>query len=238
MIGDGRLSGGLTVDLGDLELAYPTVLDQLGQGLGPMRMMRGGRRRSRAIGRRVRGRPRARPRPAPRTAPAARAGRPGFSGHGSAAPNGWAGSVAASTSGAVASSSERIAVGPQPIDGARHRELCRSEAGHEVAPPHLAPLLERLEHRVHAGETAVDALAQRRLAGEHAVALEQLQRLGVRDLGAGGPAVRAAVRPVTTGRAGRRAAPAARDPGRPRRSAAAREPAQPRAPARAPASRW
>ena len=98
-----------------------------------------------------------------------------------AAPKGWAGSVAASTIGGVGR--RRVALGPQPVDGAGHGELGGAEAGHEVAAPHLAPLLQRLEHRVDAGEAALGPLAQRRLAGEHAVALEQLQGPGVGRLG-------------------------------------------------------
>ena len=62
--------------------------------------------------------------------------------------------------------------------GRRRRagELRRAEPGDEVAAPHLAALLEHLEHAVHRGEPADDALGEHRLAGDDAVALEQLQR--------------------------------------------------------------
>ena len=63
----------------------------------------------------------------------------------------------------------------QAVDGAGQGELGRPQAGHEVAPPDLAPLLHLLQHRIHPGEAALGPLGQRHLPGEHPVALQQLQ---------------------------------------------------------------
>ena len=79
--------------------------------------------------------------------------------------------------------------GAQAVDRAGQGELGRPEAGHEVAPADAAPLLQRPQHRVDAGEAALGALAQRRLPGEHAVALEQLGGPGVGQLGGDGRGV-------------------------------------------------
>ena len=114
-----------------------------------------------------------------------------------AAPNGCAGSVAASTIGGVV---DIAALAAEPVDRPGDRELGGAEPGDEVAAAHLAPLLERLEHRVHAGEAALGALAERGLPGEHAVALEQLQGPGVGRLGGRRERARAAGRRATTGR--------------------------------------
>ena len=61
----------------------------------------------------------------------------------------------------------------QPIVGAGERELGGPEAGDEVAAAHAARVLHGLEHVVHRGEAAKDALGVDGLAGEHAVAIEQ-----------------------------------------------------------------
>ena len=78
-----------------------------------------------------------------------------------------------------------IPLSAEPVDRAGDGELGGAEAGDEVAAAHLPPLLEGLEHGVHAGEPALGALPERRLAGEHAVALEQLERPGVGGFGGG-----------------------------------------------------
>src|SRR3546814_19706752 len=54
----------------------------------------------------------------------------------------------------------RLALRSQPVDRPRNRELGRAQAGHEVAPAHLASLLERLEHGVHAGEATFGHLSR------------------------------------------------------------------------------
>ncbi len=79
----------------------------------------------------------------------------------------------------------RVAGGAQPIDGARKRELRRSEAVDEVAAPDLAALLEHLQHPVHAGESTGNAFGEHGLTRHHAVPLDELQRAGVRRLGRG-----------------------------------------------------
>ncbi len=76
-------------------------------------------------------------------------------------------------------------MGAQAIDRAGQCELRRPQSGHEVAAPHLTSLLQGLEHRIHPGEPSLDALGESGLAGEHAVALEELQCGGVRGLGGG-----------------------------------------------------
>ena len=48
--------------------------------------------------------------------------------------------------------------GAKPINCARQRELRRSEAGHEVAPPDPAGILHRFQDAVRSGETAADPL--------------------------------------------------------------------------------
>ena len=63
------------------------------------------------------------------------------------------------------------------------RELGRAEPADEVAAADLAALLEHLEHAVHRRESADDALGEHGLAGDHAVALDELQRRGVGRLG-------------------------------------------------------
>ena len=134
----------------------------------------------------------------------------------------------------------------EAVDRAGHGELGGAQAGDEVAAAHLAPLLQRLQHRVHAGEAALGALAQRRLAGEHAVALEQLEGPGVGGLGGRWAAARAAARPATSDRP----RPAGRgEPAAGPRATAGAGPRRPTGPpsdgrrrrrrrAAAPASRW
>ena len=75
-------------------------------------------------------------------------------GHGSAAPYGFAGSVAASTTtwrsvGAVLVGGplDHLGVDPQPVDRAGQRELRAAEALDEVPAAHLAALLERRRAR-------------------------------------------------------------------------------------------
>jgi hypothetical protein len=62
--------------------------------------------------------------------------------------------------------------GAQPIHGTRQGELRRSETFDEVTATDLASFLHRPQDRVYGGETAGDALAEDRLAAEHAVAFE------------------------------------------------------------------
>ena len=75
-----------------------------------------------------------------------------------------------------------IASGPQPVDRAGECELCSTQARDEVATTHLAAFLEHLQHGIRRGVPTLDALCQHRLAGDDAVALEQLQRCGVSRL--------------------------------------------------------
>src|SRR3984893_5353030 len=72
-----------------------------------------------------------------------------------------------------------IARGAEPVDGARKRELQATQAVDEVPPPDLARFLHRPEHRIECGKAAADALRQRRLAGQDAIALQQRARHGV-----------------------------------------------------------
>ena len=72
---------------------------------------------------------------------------------------------------------------PQAVDGTGQGELGGAEPADEVAAADLAALLEHLQHAVHRGVPADDALGQHGLAGDDAVALDELQRRGVRRLG-------------------------------------------------------
>ena len=105
-------------------------------------------------------------------------------------------------------------------------ELRRAEPGDEVAAPDLARLLQRLQHAGRRREAARHAFGEHRLAGQHAVAIEQLQRSGVRRLGRRSAPARAAARPATSGRR-RRAARSVRSgrgaAGEPRDVARARD---------------
>jgi hypothetical protein len=76
-----------------------------------------------------------------------------------------------------------LAGAAQAVHRAGQGELRRPQPGHEVAPAHLAPLLQDLEHPVDRREPARHALGQHGLPGEDTVALEQLQRGGVGQLG-------------------------------------------------------
>jgi len=84
----------------------------------------------------------------------------------------------------------RLADGPQPVDRAGEGELGGPEPVDEVAAPDPTGLLERPQDRVDAGEAAVDALGDDGLAGQHAVAVEEDERLGFVSIrgGAGAPA--------------------------------------------------
>ena len=115
-----------------------------------------------------------------------RAGCPAVSGHASAAPYGWAGSVAASTIGAATTTG--AGVGPLPhlaqtVDGSGQGELGRAEAADEVPAPDLAALLEHLQDPVHGRVPADHALGEHGLTGDHAVALDELDGRGVSGLG-------------------------------------------------------
>ena len=144
----------------------------------------------------------------------------------SAAPNGFAGSVAASVSatdravgrlGSVSRSADERA---QPVDGRRGRELGGAEPLDEVAAAGAPGLLEPAQHLVRGRESADDALGHHRAAGDDAVPLEQL--LGER----GGPDGRARLRARAAGSSVRRPSAArsrrgSRRPTRGRRGAAA-----------------
>ena len=65
------------------------------------------------------------------------------------------------------------------------RELGGAEPGDEVAAADVARLLHGLEDRVDADEAARDAFGEDRLAGDDAVAVEELPGEGVRALGGG-----------------------------------------------------
>ncbi len=109
--------------------------------------------------------------------------------------------------------------GAEPVEGAGVRELQAAEAGHEVAAADAAGLLEGLQHRVDGREPARDLLEGDRVAGEDAVALQQLLGERLHPLGgAGGPS------------RGREQAPAA--DGRGRDLPARAEPRHPMAPLR------
>ena len=115
-----------------------------------------------------------------------RAGCPAVSGQASAAPYGWAGSVADEHHGR--GDDAGAGVGPlahlaQAVDGAGQGELGGAEAADEVPPADLAALLEHLQHAVHGGVPADHAFGEHGLAGDDAVALDELQRRGVGRLG-------------------------------------------------------
>ena len=157
-----------------------------------------------ASGRRARRRARAVRRPArPRRRPCVRAGArrraAPRSGHGSAAPYGLAGSVAART--------RTVAVGRRRAPRSRStapgmRELRPAESLDEVAAAAPAGLLERLQHGIDAREAARDPLRDDGAAGDDTVTHQQLLGGGVQ------PARR-------VGRARRNQAPASGAGGRP-----------------------
>ena len=68
---------------------------------------------------------------------------------------------------------------PQPVERACERELRGAQPVDEVAAPDPAGILERAQHRVDGAEAALEAFRRDRLAGEHAMALEHRDRLGV-----------------------------------------------------------
>ena len=196
------------------------------------------RRTSAGSARRAPGTPRALRRPAPRTRPPAAPGDPVPRATG--ARRRTAGRDRSPPGARPCARSPRIGSRkrPDPIDGARHRELRRAEPVDEVAAPDLAGHLQRLQHAVDAREPARHALGQHRLAREHAVTIEQLQRSRVRDLGGARRRLRAAARRATSARR-----PRAVRSGGARRVAAAspragsRATASPSAPGAAPACR-
>ncbi len=72
---------------------------------------------------------------------------------------------------------------PEPVNSSRECELGGPEPCDEVAPPHLTPVLELLEHWIHTGKPAFGSLGQRHLAGHDPVPLQQLKCPGGGDLG-------------------------------------------------------
>ena len=92
------------------------------------------------------------------------------------------GSVAASTTTRPGLLGSGRSVRAQAVDCSRQRELCGAETRDEPAAAGTARFFERAQHRVDAGESARRAFGAHGLAGDHAVAVEQLQRDGVRDL--------------------------------------------------------
>src|SRR5688572_26455581 len=68
----------------------------------------------------------------------------------------------------------RLAHGAQAVDRAGQSELRRAAAGNEVAAAHATRVLHRLEHAVHAGESAGEPLRLHGLPRHDAVPLEQL----------------------------------------------------------------
>src|SRR5438270_7940435 len=63
--------------------------------------------------------------------------------------------------------------GPEPVDGARERELQATEAIDEVATPDLAGFLHRPQHWIERRKSTGDALTERGLAGQYAVPLQE-----------------------------------------------------------------
>src|ERR671935_88926 len=85
--------------------------------------------------------------------------------------------------GFVRSLGRRLAELAEPVDRAGEGELRGAEPLDEVPAPSGAGLLHRAQHRVDARVPARDTLGEHRLARHHAVALEELERAGVGDLG-------------------------------------------------------
>ncbi len=73
----------------------------------------------------------------------------------------------------------RVPCRTKPIDRARHGELGGAEAVDEVPASHLATFFEHLEYAVDGTEPADEPFGHHRLAGHHAVPLDELQRLGM-----------------------------------------------------------
>ena len=106
----------------------------------------------------------------------------------------------------------------QPVERAGKRELGCTEPVDEVAAPDPTRLLERAEDRVDAGEPALDPSADDRLAGQHAVPLEQGRAPG-RGVARSGR--RASTGSTSDQRPAASGGPSAvRRPGRPRRAPA------------------
>ncbi len=72
---------------------------------------------------------------------------------------------------------------PQPVDGTRQGELCRTETGDEVAASYMPAFLQHLQHRIRRRVPALHPFGQHRLAGDDTVSLEQLQGSRVGRLG-------------------------------------------------------
>ena len=80
----------------------------------------------------------------------------------------------------ASASSRGVASRAQALVGPGERELRAAAPLDEVAAPHAALVLQRLEHVVDGGEAAGDALGVRRLARDDAVAIEQRRARGPR----------------------------------------------------------
>ena len=66
----------------------------------------------------------------------------------------------------------------QQIDCGGQRKLRGSETGDKITAADAAALFQRLQHIVNSAESARNVLCSDSFAGEHAVAIEQLQRQG------------------------------------------------------------
>src|SRR5260221_7664511 len=74
----------------------------------------------------------------------------------------------------------------QALEGARMSELRAPETGHEITASHAARLLEALEHRIERPEPAGQPFRSHGVAGQDAMAREELLRHGHRPRGGGG----------------------------------------------------
>jgi len=97
------------------------------------------------------------------------------------------------------------ALATEPIDRTRQRKLCCAEAIDEVAATHLALFFERLQDGVDPGKAALGSFAQSRLASDDAVALKELQCLGMCGLGVRWSGLEQGSDKRPTARSGRRA---------------------------------
>ena len=115
-------------------------------------------------------------------------------GQSTSAPYGLAGSVAATV---TATGRRRgVAFRAQQIDRAGLGELRAAQAGDEVAAAHAAGVLEPAQHRVDGAEAARHRLERGDVAGDHAVARQQLLRERRRPRGGRRP-FRASTRPTS-----------------------------------------